>query len=165
MEEKERVVNTAAPTEGQAELRGELKLLVFLFVFGAALFYEALAVNGIFQGISSGPGSLPQLVSALLLALICFEGLALVRRGYREGSLKEMLAFLFDREVMTLLVMVAAYGMFIERLGFVVTSTVFLFVTMYLLDRKQPVEKLLIAVGAVAVLYLIFSTIFQVVLP
>ena len=154
-----------AAAGAQPEQSGELKLLLFLFVIGAALFYEALDVKGIFQGVSSGPGSIPQLVSALLLALIGLEAFSLLRRGYREGGVREMLHLLFDRDVITLLVTVTAYGLLIETLGFVVTSTAFLFATMYLLDRKEAVKKLVISVSTVAVLYFIFSTVFQVVLP
>ena len=161
--EEAQSVETSASDVSQ--LHGEYKLLVLLFVIGAALCYEAMDVKGIVQGVSSGPGSIPQLVTILLLLLIGVEACSLFRKGYKEGSGREMLDLLFDKDVITLLVTVVAYGLLIETFGFVITSTVYLFVTMYLLDRKQPLKKLLISVGTVAVLYLIFSTIFQVVLP
>ena len=87
------------------------------------------------------------------------------RRGYREGGFGDLLHYLFAREVVVLLITLTIYGFVIETLHFVPATFLFLVTTMYLLERRQFFLKLAVSAGTVGVLYLIFTTLFQVVLP
>jgi putative tricarboxylic transport membrane protein len=157
--------NTVATEEKKPLPKGEIKMLVLLFCIGAALFVDSLRVKGIFEGASAGPGSIPQMVSLAIILMVVGIGVTLYRQGYKEGSIKDVILYLFDREVVMLLITVSLYGVLVEPLGFVASTIIFLVSTMYLLDRKQLVKKVIISVATVAVLVLIFSTFFQVVLP
>lgn len=157
--------NTAATEEKKTLPKGEFKMLVLLLLISGALFWDSLRVKGIVDGVSAGPGSIPQMVSLGMIVMILGIGVTLVRQGYKEGSLKDAVHYLFDKEVVMLLITVALYGILVEPLGFIASTIIFLVSTMYLLDRKQIVKKIIISVATVAVLVLIFSTFFQVVLP
>jgi len=144
---------------------GELKMLALLFVICVALFGDSLRSPGVFQGVSAGPGSIPQLVAGALILMVTGLVISHLRKGYKEGSFGDLVHYLFDKEVVLLIITVSIYGLIIEPIGFVPATILFLVGTMFLLDRKQLVKKLLISVLTVGVLYLIFSTLFQVVLP
>ncbi|MCX7779467.1 MAG: tripartite tricarboxylate transporter TctB family protein [Negativicutes bacterium] len=156
---------TAHTPKGKPQKKGELKMLALLFVIFGALFLDSLRLDGAFQGHYSGPGGIPQLVSALMLVLIVVAAVNLLRQGYKEGTFQDIVTFLFDKDVVILLIMVTLYGLLVETLTFIPTSILFLVGTMYLLERKNLIRKIVISVSTVAVLVLIFSTIFQVVLP
>ena len=149
----------------KASAKGEFKMLALLFVMFAALFIDSLQVEGIFQGRSSGPGGIPQIVCFLMLILVGVQTASLYKQGYKEGTFSELIHYLFDKDVVILLVMVVFYGALVETLHFIPTTILFLATTMYLLERTNLIKKILISVSTVAVLVLIFSTIFQVVLP
>lgn len=163
--EKEPTATSPETTKAKPMPPGELKMLALLFVIGAALFADALRSPGFFQGVSAGPGSMPQLVSGALILMVLGLVVSALRKGYKEGSLSDLVHYLFDKEVIILLITVGVYGLVIELVGFIPSTIVFLVVTMYLLDRKQLIRKIIISAGTLAVLYLIFSTLFQVVLP
>jgi putative tricarboxylic transport membrane protein len=94
-------------------------------------------------------------------------GLAIqfARRDYREGSFGELLHHLFDKQVIFLIATLTIYGFIVETIHFVPATFLFLVATMYLLEPKKLLLKVIVSAGTLAVLYLIFSTLFQVVLP
>lgn len=149
----------------KSSTKGELKMCALLLVISGALFVDSLRSEGFLQGVSNGPGSIPQLVSGVLVLMVIAVAVSLLRQGYKEGTFSELAHFLFDKEVVILLSSVILYGLLVETLHFIPTTILFLIATMYLLDRKQLVKKVIISVGTVAVLVLIFSTLFQVILP
>lgn len=144
---------------------GEYKLMALLFAICMALFVGSLDSPGFFQGHSAGPGSIPQLVAGALLLMIIGLAVQYWRRGYREGSWAELMHHLFDRQVVVLLVNLCIYGFVLETLHFVPATFIFLVATMYLLERKQFWLKVVVSAGTLGLLYLIFTTLFQVVLP
>jgi len=148
-----------------ARPRGEYKMMFVLFVICAALFVDSLRSPGLFQGDSAGPGSIPQLVSGALLLMITGLAMQFLKKGYKEGSFGDLVHHLFDKEVVILLIMLAIYGLIVERIHFVPATFLFLIGTMYLLEPKKLLLKAIVSAGMVGVLYLIFSTLFQVVLP
>jgi hypothetical protein len=50
--------------------KGEYKMLLLVFALCVALFADSLRSDGVFQGVSAGPGSIPQLVGAATLLII-----------------------------------------------------------------------------------------------
>jgi len=145
--------------------KGEYKMMVVLFVICLALFVDSLRSPGIFQGESAGPGSIPQLVTGALLLMIVGLALQFARRGYREGTFGDLLHHLFDKHVIMLLATLTLYGLIVETIHFVPATFLFLVATMYLLEPKKLLLKVIVSAGTLAVLYLVFSTLFQVVLP
>jgi putative tricarboxylic transport membrane protein len=145
--------------------KGEYKMIVLLLIISGALFVNSLASEGIFQGNAAGPGSIPQLASGILLLMLIALAIQLFRRGYREGTFGDLVHHLFDREVVILLLAVTLYGLVVETIHFVAATFVFLVATMYLLEPKKLWMKLAVSAGTLGLLYLIFATLFQVVLP
>lgn len=145
--------------------KGEYKMLLLLFVICGALFYDSLNSEGFFQGISAGPGSIPQLVAGSLVLMIIVLAIQFFKKNYKEGTFGELIHYLFDRQVVVLLTTLTIYGLIVEEIHFVPATFLFLVSTMYLLEPKQLLLKVGVSAGTLAVLYLIFSTLFQVVLP
>lgn len=145
--------------------KGEYKMMVVLFIISLALFVDSLRSEGIFQGHSAGPGSIPQLVSGALVLMIVGLAIQFYRRDYREGGFGDLLHHLFDKEVVILLIMLVLYALVVETIHFVPATFLFLVGTMYLLEPDKLVLKLVVSAGTLGLLYLIFSTLFQVVLP
>ena len=145
--------------------KGEYKMLALLLIIGLALFIDSLRSPGLFQGVSSGPGSIPQLVAGALVLMVLALAVQGIRRGYREGSLRECAHYLFDKDVVILLISVSIYGLVVETLHFVPATFLFLVSTMFLFDRRQLLLKIAVSAGTVGALHLIFSQLFQVVLP
>lgn len=145
--------------------KGEYKMMLVLFLISAALFGDSLSSEGFFQGVSAGPGSIPQLAGAMTLLMIAGLAIQFFRKGYKEGTFADLMHHLFDREVVILLVTLTIYGFIVETIHFVPATFLFLVVTMYLLEPKKLLLKIVVSAGVLAVLYLIFSTLFQVVLP
>ena len=148
-----------------ARPKGEYKMMLVLFVICGALFVDSLRSPGIFQGHSAGPGSIPQLVTGALLLMIVGLAIQFARRDYREGSFGDLLHHLFDKHVVFLLATLTLYGFIVETIHFVPATFLFLVATMYLLEPRKLLLKVVVSAGTLAVLYLIFSTLFQVVLP
>ena len=145
--------------------KGEYKLMLLLFVICLALFVDSLKSDGFFQGHSAGPGSIPQLVGGVLILMIIGLGIQFATKGYKEGSFSDLMHHLFDRDVVILLVTLTIYGFIVETIHFVPATFLFLLSTMYLLDPKKLLLKIAVSAGTLAVLYLIFTSLFQVVLP
>ena len=154
----------AAPP-AQHPPKGEYKMILVLFSICLALFVDSLRSPGVFQGESAGPGSIPQLVSGALVLMLAFLAVQFMRKGYREGKFSDLIHYLFDREVVVLLTTLTIYGFIVETIHFVPATFLFLVSTMYLLDPRKLVMKIVVSAGTLAVLYLIFTTLFQVVLP
>ncbi len=145
--------------------KGEFKMMLVLLVICVALFVDSLRSPGIFQGQSAGPGSIPQLVTGALVLMIVALAIQYLRKNYREGSFGDLLHHLFDRQVIFLLATLIVYGLVVETIHFVPATFLFLVATMYLLEPKKLLLKVIVSACTLAVLYLIFSTLFQVVLP
>ena len=164
----ENAKNATDITEQPAEKplpKGEYKMLVLLLVICGGLFIDSLNSPGLFQGVTSGPGSIPQLVAGALVLMVLALAIQCFVRGYKEGSIAEWAHYLFDKDVVILLATVSIYGLIVETIHFVPATFLFLVATMYLLERKHLLLKIAVSAGTVGGLYLIFSTLFQVVLP
>lgn len=148
-----------------ARPKGEYKMMLVLLAICIALFVDSLRSEGLFQGHSAGPGSIPQLVGAVTILMIVGLAVQFFRRGYKEGTFADLIHHLFARDVVVLLITLTIYGFIVETIHFVPATFLFLVTTMYLLDPKKLMLKIAVSAGTLAVLYLIFSTLFRVVLP
>ena len=155
----------ASSSEPGTRRPGEYWIVGILILIVGALFVESAKLPGIFQGFSNNRGSLPQLMTSTVLFLILLVVIGMFRRGYRQGTFKEGLAYIFSQEVIILLIAVSAYAFLVEWLHFNITTLLFLWGCMFFFDRKRPLHKLLVSAGVLVVLVVIFSTVFNVLLP
>lgn len=146
---------------------GELSFLVIFSLIVIALFIEAVKLDGIFQGFTKGPGTIPQIVLLAMLAMIGMLAGKVIKAGnwFREFLSSETLGYLFSRNVILMLAVLIFYAIFLEILHFKLATFLFLSIMMYLLDPKRPVQKLAVAAGALFFVVVIFGMIFEVVLP
>ena len=144
---------------------GELIFLRFLLIFTSALLWSTFSLKGIFTNHWSGPSSVPQviLISMIIVVIAIYGGLK--RRQYKEGTVKEIAKYLICPEIVTLLIMVLIYAIMLPIIHFKAASMIFLFATMYLLERSKPLNKFLISAGVLLVIVVIFEFLMKVVLP
>ena len=142
---------------------GEVFFLgAMLLVLGAVL-HQAAQLRGVFQGIPAGPGSLAQIIAvgAVILILV----LSFQARRHGRLSLLSTSRYLFSRDVVMLLAAVIVYGLVLVQLGFAIATFLFLLGTMYLLDKSNLRQKALISLGTVIAIVVLFTFLFEVVLP
>ncbi|NTW70957.1 MAG: tripartite tricarboxylate transporter TctB family protein [Eubacteriaceae bacterium] len=144
---------------------GELYFLLILFSVFALFFYEASKQNGLLQGELGGPGVIPQLMIGASLIMIVLLFLQFRKNHYKESYINDVIKTLFSKDLVAILGTVVLYALLLESLKFILTSSLFLFFSMALLDRKKFGHKLMISLATVAMIVLIFRYIFQVVLP
>lgn len=144
---------------------GEYLIIILTCIITGALFLQSIKLEGIFQGASSSTGAFPQIMTSIVLLLIFFEIVKLYKNNYKQGKLKDILTYMFPREVILLIVLVAAYAFLLEKLHFTASTLLFLWIGMFVFDSKRPVNKLIISVGVLVAVLLIFKVVFKVLLP
>lgn len=144
---------------------GEYIVILIFFIGSCAVLFESFKSKGVIQGELSGPGALPQIMLFLTCAMIIALTIQLVRKHIRPAKFNEVIHYLLCKNNIFLILAVCIYGILLEWLHFRLATMLFLFVCMYMFERKRPLQKLLISIITVIILELIFSTIFKVILP
>jgi putative tricarboxylic transport membrane protein len=146
---------------------GELVFSIILIAFALAAFWQAFDISG-FKGLST-PGVFPMLATAAMVVASIFNLVSLFRSpppSTQHGSVAER----FLREYvpprhLVVFALLAAYVLTMPFLGFLVGSGIFLVAMIQFLWRKNLLVTLLISTVALALVYFVFRTLFQVVLP
>ena len=167
----------------EARRPGEWPFLILIFAITVALLTESFKLPGLVNGQLSSPSSIPQLILLSMVVMIAIVAVALVLDSVRDrkaaGSdtakpdpwpwlkhkLQLMGSYLICTEIVILLTAVLVYAILLPYLHFEITTFLFLAASMYLLERKNPVKKLIISACVLAALVLIFGFIMKVVLP
>ncbi|MBS3873916.1 MAG: tripartite tricarboxylate transporter TctB family protein [Firmicutes bacterium] len=142
---------------------GEVFFLGGLLLLLLAVLQQAAKLRGVFQGIPAGAGSLAQLmvVGAILLVIT----LAIQARRLHRDNIAGAISYLFSRDVVLLLSAVIVYGLVLVHLGFAISTFLFLLGTMFFLDKNNLRQKAIISLGTVLVIVVVFTFLFEVVLP
>lgn len=149
-------------------LPGELIFTLLLVLFGGFMLWQAYAISG-FESITSA-GSFPMAAAGMLLlcALIvavqtarlprmhCTDGESLPRQFAQRLAPCVLVAFTGG---------IALYMLALEPVGFLLSSYVFLVASMAILGSQRWGLNLLVSAVALGVIYVIFQTVFSVVLP
>ena len=144
---------------------GELVFALMLLAFSLVALREAYAISG-FSGLTTG-GVLPMLASGIMT----LSGLAILRdvvRRRKSGEsapLAAARAFLLPTRLLLFGVLLLLYVLAIPRIGFIMASGGFLFLTIVYLWRRGIVWSAAISLIAILAVYVLFRLIFQVVLP
>jgi len=152
-----------APDSRVASGPGELLFLAVIGVLIAVLFPEALELQGVFHRVYGGPGSLAQIMLIAMSLLTIFLALPAARKG--QHGLAQTIKYLFSRDAVMLLVTVTIYALVVDLIGFIIATFAFLLATMYLLDKSKLPQKAILCAATVGTVWLLFSFLFEVVLP
>lgn len=142
---------------------GEIVFVILLLLASLWLFWQSVLISG-FSGLST-PGVFPMLASGLMVvsALSILRDTA--RRAPDGGGFSRFLEEITPLRQVVMLGLVAAYVVLMPWFGFVLSSGLFLFVSISFLWRRKFLLTAGISAVALGVIFLIFRIAFQVVLP
>ncbi len=143
---------------------GELGFSVLALLFGAAGYYFALDMT---SGELSSPSVAPKVASIVIMAMALINFIkTLTKKEKVVATFATVTKYLFTRDVVVILVALAAYSVALPVVHFPIASLVFLIATLvYLQNFKRIPLCAGIALASVAVLVAIFNYIFKVQLP
>jgi putative tricarboxylic transport membrane protein len=131
---------------------------------GALMLFEALKFAYVSEGVP-GPGFLPRWIAAALVV----TGLVLTVKGLRPGLTIANVIPWPDaggwRRVVLMLAALAVALILLDKLGFVVVTTVFMAVVVFGLGIRSWLTLATVPVGAAVGLYLVFAVWLRVPLP
>jgi putative tricarboxylic transport membrane protein len=149
-------------------LPGELIFALLLIVLSLFLLWQAYGISG-FESLTSA-GAFPMVAAAVMLvtAVIAFRDTTQYPRVADESG--DSLWQQFVRRVspavlVQFVICIAAYMLALEKIGFILSSYLFLLVSMWVLGSRKFVLNLWVSALCLAAVYLIFQTVFSVVLP
>ena len=154
--------------EKKSRLPGELTFTLLLLLGSLFLFQQAYGISG-FESLTSA-GVFPML-SALVMVITVLIALSGVARSAQlapdEG---ESLSGHFIRRITPPLwamftTTVVLFMLLLSKLGFVLSAYLFLVLSMRLLGSTRWLFNMLLSAVSLAVVYLIFQTVFSVILP
>lgn len=149
-------------------LAGEVVFALLLLASSLFLFWHSYKISG-FSSYTSA-GAYPMVTTAVMsisAIIIVFQTLRIARAESAPG---QSLLFQFYTQVTPTLIVVFAlsivgYMMLLEPLGFVISSYLFLVISMWLLGSRRLLINLLVSAAAIGFIYIVFQTIFSVAVP
>ena len=144
--------------------------------FASGLALLVLGFFLVFQSIrlplwgASGPeaGFYPLTIAVLIVSLSLFLVLKsgiLTRPQGEEKPLQQTMDQIHLHKVFAYLVLVLLYGIFVERVGFLITSALLLFLILKFVERQSWKATLVVGVTSIVTSYTLFVYFLQVPLP
>ncbi len=148
-------------------LPGELSFMVLIVAFSTFMLWASYNISK-FESISSA-GAFPMVCAAAMLvtglmSLLKAARSKLVLEG-DETLVQQFVHKLAPPQLVMFAVLITLYMFLLERLGFLVSSYLFMVGAMQLLASRRVVLNLLISAGMLVAIYIVFQTAFSVVLP
>lgn len=151
----------------RSRLPGELTFMALIVLFSAFMLWASYNISGM-DSLSS-PGFFPMLCAGTML----LTGLTSLRQAVRSKLELQPGQTVFERFVHKLApftlvmftVLIVAYMLLLEVLGFLVASYLFLLLSMQVLGSKRPGLNVLVSLVVLAAIFVVFRTAFSVVLP
>ncbi|MCF8482384.1 MAG: tripartite tricarboxylate transporter TctB family protein [Rhodospirillum sp.] len=152
---------------GRARRPGERAFAVVAVIFAIVASWQAYGISG-FSGLST-PGFFPMLAAGVMtVSALSVLWSTLRLPDVEEGKGRTLGGFL--REVLpirlrVMVLMVIVYMLALPWMGFVLSSSLFLFAGIQVLWRKRILITCGLTVATMAIVYGVFQVVFQVVLP
>lgn len=148
-------------------LPGELSFMALMVAFSAFMLWTSFHISK-FDSISS-PGVFPMLCAALMLV----TGLMSLRQAWTSSSnaddthtvLQQFVIQLAPLKLVLFTALIVAYMLALELTGFLLSSYVFLLLSMQVLGSKKIVVNLWVSALVLMCIFIVFQTAFSVVLP
>jgi putative tricarboxylic transport membrane protein len=154
--------------ESRQRLVGETIFVVLLLAMSLFLLFTAYKISG-FKSLSSA-GAYPMAATTTMLV----SGLVILRNTLRSGDAPglagESAAQRFARQITPMVVVlftgsIILYMLLLEKIGFVISSFLFLMVSMRVLGSRNWRTNLFATIVTIIGIYVIFRSAFSVVLP
>ena len=148
-------------------LPGDMTFMALIVAFSAFMLWSAFKISG-FESVSA-PGVFPMVCAAAML----ITGLMSLRqtvkgRLHNEEGLTLVQLFvlrLAPPQLVAFAGLVSLYMLMLERTGFLLTSYIFLLLSMRVLGSKRLMFNAGISLLVLAAIFIVFRTAFSVVLP
>lgn len=149
-------------------LAGEITFSVILVAASVFLLWTAYGISG-FSSLSSA-GAYPMAATVVLVVTGLLNLLAALRapagaRAPGESRVGQFVRQITPGIVVAFSAAITAYMLLLDKLGFVTASYLFLVGSMWLLGSRRWVMNLVVSALSLAVVYVVFHTVFTVVLP
>lgn len=148
-------------------LPGELTFVALIVLFSAFMLWASYGISR-FESISS-PGAFPMVCA---LAMLVTGGMNLVKTARArlvldadETWVQQLVHKIFPLQLVLFALLIVAYMLLLDVLGFLVSSYLFLVLAMSLLGSKRMGLNLLVSAVALVAIFIVFRTAFSVVLP
>lgn len=140
---------------------GELGFAIFLTLASLFLLYNAYGISG-FEALSA-PGSIPMATTFVMTIAALLVTLKTMRlpRITTETLSRDILPVL----VIVFVVFLIIFGAMLKPVGFLPSAALFLIIAIKVLARKGWGHTLLVALGSLAIIWLVFRVVFTVLLP
>ncbi len=148
-------------------LPGELSFMVLIVAFSTFMLWASYNISK-FESISSA-GAFPMVCAAAMLVTGLMSLLQTARAKLSlegdETLTQQFVRKLAPPQLVMFAVLISLYMFLLERLGFLLSSYLFLVCAMQLLGSRRIGLNLLISAGMLIAIYIVFQTAFSVVLP
>lgn len=142
---------------------GETGFNLLLLLGSIFLFYQAYKIAG-FSALSS-PGAIPMAASAVMVISACIIVVKDFARPKAEGGMQVFFKQILPFTVAVMCGLIILFAVVLQKVGFVLTGLMFLWVSIWFLQKRSPLSAALIALMCVVIIYVLFRLIFQVILP
>lgn len=148
-------------------LPGELTFMVLIVAISMFMLWSAFKISG-FESVSS-PGVFPMVCAAAMLVTGVMS-LRQTAKGHLQNDEGLTLVQLFvlrlaPPQLVAFAALVTLYMLMLERTGFLLTSYIFLLLSMRVLGSKRMLLNAAVSVLVLAAIFIVFRTAFSVVLP
>ena len=148
-------------------LPGELSFMALTVAFSTFMLWASYNISK-FESISSA-GAFPMLCAAVMLVtgLMSLVKTARAKVVLEEGEtlVQQFVRRLAPLQLVLFAVLILAYMLLLEPVGFLLSSYLFLACAMQLLGSKRTGLNLLVSAVVLAAIFVVFQTAFSVVLP
>lgn len=150
-----------------SRLPGELTFMVLIVLFSAFMLWASYQISR-FDSLSS-PGFFPMVCAATMLVtgLMSLVKTARSRLALEpdQSVFQQFVLKLAPKALVLFTVLIVAYMLLLEVLGFIVASYLFLLLSMQVLGSKRWGLNLVVSAVVLAAIFVVFQTAFSVVLP
>nr|WP_312577842.1 tripartite tricarboxylate transporter TctB family protein [Sedimentibacter sp.] len=151
--------------------KGEQPFILILSIFSLVSFIASIKMFMKDTSLSS-QGAFPLLISSLLMimsAIMIWEirwcPSAFEKNINLFDKVKATFEELFPGKILPVVIMVIVYGIVLPHIGFIISTFLFLFLSMITLKKGNIKMSLTISAGLVVFILVLFQFIFKVILP
>ncbi|NVK41356.1 MAG: tripartite tricarboxylate transporter TctB family protein [Oceanospirillaceae bacterium] len=149
--------------ETQSKAPGELFFSLILLLVSCVLFWQAYQIDE-FSSLKS-PGAFPMAAAAVMFVTSSITFYNTAVKHFRVDGLAKKRISIMPLPVVIILATLLAFAVVVESVGFLITAYVFLFITIKFLYQSGFLKTAALSLAVLAVIYVVFRLVFQVVLP